>query len=244
MTDDAADQRKKRQAAALQQQMEKELGDMMQAAMKEGIQQELRKAHKDGRLRLAHLVLGIALNLFQSVLAFANANELSFVDVSTNGTSSAVAAVCGPLDDWPAAHEDVKGYGVSTAILATCGCFLILSLIGMRQTTKKMLASGNIFAAAGTAESKLEKFSYFVCCTACLAMGTGVAALVKLIQFTVDINDIDEICVQDGSDYQRLNDLKWVFWGLQIFGISMSVAEETRKMCTKSTRDRVAPDGP
>jgi hypothetical protein len=60
--------------------------------------------------------LGIILNLVQSVLAFANADALSFVDECwyechhqyLNSTSSTVGP-CGPPDDWPAAAaEDAK----------------------------------------------------------------------------------------------------------------------------------------
>ena len=62
--------------------------------------------------------------------------------------------------------------------------------------------------------SRLNQIETVGTCGGCLVIGTSIAALVKLIQFTIDINDIEETCVVNGDDYDRLNTLKWLFWFL------------------------------
>ena len=59
------------------------------------------------KVKIAHQVLASILHTVQSMLAFTNANALSFVDFSTGSVSSTVAD-CGSPHDWPLAEKDAK----------------------------------------------------------------------------------------------------------------------------------------
>ena len=112
--------------------------------------------------------------------------------------------------------DATQGYGKAAAISAAATFFLSLMIIaGMTLEKKEKMLYGNnadVVLRRSKVVNRLQQCETIAACGSCLVLGCGIASLVKLIQFTIDINDIEEICVLNGDDYQRLNTLKWVFW--------------------------------